>query len=224
MIRLHFIVEGASEEEFVDLMLIPHLAAMNIFADVRMVYTNWQLQAKGGVTTYARARNDIRQWMCSDPNPDSFFTTMFDLYGLPTDFPNYEAAKANSDPYRQVELLEAGIHDDFSSPKLIPYIQLHEFEALLLSDASQFDWEFIEHDKGIRALEALADAYQSPELINDDPNMAPSKRIIKLIPDYEKAKSVAGPLIAQRIGLPKMRERCPHFDAWITSLENLAVD
>lgn len=45
-------------------------------------------------------------------------------------------------------------------------------------------------------------------------------RILQHLPGYRKA--VYGPLIAQRIGLDAMRQRCPHFHEWVSRLERLS--
>ena len=39
------------------------------------------------------------------------------------------------------------------------------------------------------------------------------------VPGYDE--NVAGPLIAEEIGLPILRVRCPHFGKWLTILEQL---
>ena len=51
---------------------------------------------------------------------------------------------------------------------------------------------------------------------------APSKRLIQEVPAYKHLKSIAGPAIAARIGLTVLRNRCPHFNEWVTRLEQLA--
>jgi trehalose-6-phosphate synthase len=66
----------------------------------------------------------------------------------------------------------------------------------------------------------ICNSFQSPELINDGETTAPSKRILKLIPTYKKITD--GIIIARKIGLEIMREKCPHFNQWLTQLENLA--
>ncbi|NJL76090.1 MAG: DUF4276 family protein [Saprospiraceae bacterium] len=60
-----------------------------------------------------------------------------------------------------------------------------------------------------------------PEEINESAQTAPSKRIIQYLPNYEKQKSQVGPMIAEDIGLELLRQRCPHFNEWITKLESL---
>jgi hypothetical protein len=64
--------------------------------------------------------------------------------------------------------------------------------------------------------------FESPELINDGEQTAPSKRIIQAIPSYEGAKVSVAPLMAQKIGLEIIRQKCPHFNQWIERLENLS--
>lgn len=161
--------------------------------------------------------------MKEDQNSDAYFTTMFDLYALPEDFPAFKQAKQYQSPYEQIIILEAGLAQDIKHPRFIPYIQLHEYEALLFSDPAKFDWFFIDHVDQIQQLIEIAGAHQSPELINDTPENAPSKRIIRILPDYEGVKSSAGPLIAQKIGISTMRARCPHFHEWLKKLESLVA-
>ena len=70
--------------------------------------------------------------------------------------------------------------------RFIPYIQLHEFEGLLFSDVSAFLNSFEESEFDYAELQATAEAFQSPELINNSPETAPSKRLIAAIPDYKR--------------------------------------
>jgi len=58
------------------------------------------------------------------------------------------------------------------------------------------------------------------KVINDSPESSPSKRILKLIPDYDKSN--IGPLIVEKIGLEKLRSECRHFNRWLTQIENLS--
>ena len=54
----------------------------------------------------------------------------------------------------------------------------------------------------------------SPEEINDDPQTAPSKRILNIFPKYKKVTD--GTQIALKVGLEQIRKECPHFDEWMT--------
>jgi hypothetical protein len=60
---------------------------------------------------------------------------------------------------------------------------------------------------------------QNPELINDSSITAPSKRLLKIIKDYSKITH--GCLIAQDIGIIKIRAKCPRFNKWIDDLEHI---
>lgn len=223
-IRLNFTVEGQTEETFVNRVLKPHLADRSVWANVRCVLTGRKrsVEHRGGMTTYQRARNDITRWMRQDQNPDARFTTMFDLYALPNDFPGFQDSLNTSDPYERVNILEDALREDLDDWRFIPYIQLHEFEALLLSDPQKLDSQFYEHDKEIARLARMADEFNSPELIDDGTHTAPSKRIIAEIPEYDGRKVSAGPIVAERIGLPTLRAKCRHFSDWLDKLESLS--
>ena len=222
-IRLNLIVEGQTEEIFVDNLLVPHLGAYSVWASARCVMTKRTARAKysGGIPNYAKAKNDILNWLREDRGADARFTTMFDLYGLPNGFPGYEDAARLNSPYDRVGTLEDALREDISDCRFIPYIQLHEFEALLLSDPGKFDVHFLNDDAGIRNLAQLVSAYESPELIDMGTETSPSNRIIKEIPRYEKQKPLAGPRVAGAIGLPAIRAKCRHFAEWLDELEKL---
>ena len=210
MIRLHMIVEGQTEEAFVNSVLVEHLALGGVFADVRCVETGRQRRLRrtyrGGLVNYEKAKNDLLRWMKEDQNSEVYFTTMFDLFRLPSGFPQYAEAKKKPDPYQRVGRLEEGFAGDLSHPRFLPYIQLHEFEALLLASPAHFDVMFPDAEKAVGNLCDMAAKFESPELIDDGPETAPSKRIIKEIPTYESRKASAGPAIAARIGLDTIRK------------------
>ena len=60
-----------------------------------------------------------------------------------------------------------------------------------------------------------------PEEINDRPETAPSKRIIKYFSSYQNP--LHGCLVALDVGLDTMRARCPHFAQWLKKLEQLKL-
>lgn len=223
-VRLNFIVEGQTEETFVNQTLKPHLSRFSVGVSARVVTTSKQrgVKYRGGLSTYARTRRDITLWTKQDRNPDVRFTTMFDLYGLPTDFPGYSTA-AHDDPYQRVAALEDALGNDISDPRFIPYIQLHEFEALMLSDPQELDSQFDNRADGIARLGTMVSQFASPELINDSTDTAPSKRILREIPEYEGRKASAGPIVTAKIGLSTLRSQCAHFAQWLDKLESLAT-
>jgi hypothetical protein len=67
----------------------------------------------------------------------------------------------------------------------------------------------------------MVNEFESPEYIDDGEDTAPSKRIIKEIPEYEGMKASAGPLVAEKIGLTNIRKKCNHFNQWLLKIEAL---
>lgn len=222
--RLHFIVEGQTEESFIKRVMVPHLAARSVWGTVRCVMTSRRrgIVHRGGLSRYALAKKDIELWMKEDRGLDAAFTTMFDLYALPEDFPEHEKSRKIADPFQRVKALEKAFLEDMNDPRFIPYIQIHEFEALIFADPRKLDWEFPNRGKAISNLERVASEFQSPELIDDGAETAPSKRIIRELPDYRGMKVSAGSLTVEKIGLESLRSKCEHFGEWVGNLEILA--
>jgi hypothetical protein len=81
MIHLHMVVEGQTEEAFVNQVLIEHLAGFQVYADARCVEVSRDRRRRrsyrGGLRDYARGRRDLLRWMKQDAHADVFFTTMF---------------------------------------------------------------------------------------------------------------------------------------------------
>lgn len=227
MKRLHIIAEGQTEESFVKKVLVNHLGGYNVSTDVRCVLTSKDkhridIQYRGGLVGYEKAKNDIMQWLNEEGNNnDVFFTTMFDLYALPDDFPRVEEANHNIDPYEKVRILEEALGQDINDRRFIPYIQLFEFETLLFTNPQKFEIEYFNSGKQIAELQTIVDEKGNPELINGGKETAPSKRIIKVFPDYANNKPAIGSMVAQEIGIDKLKKSCKHFAEWIGKLENL---
>jgi hypothetical protein len=167
-------------------------------------------------------KNDILRFLKQEKAPDVFFTTMIDLYAIHPDFPGLaESESMRQNPIQRVEFLEQRFAEDIGDYRFIPYIQLHEYEAYLFADPTCFEYLDARRTKEIEALKAIAEQYQTPELINDGQHTAPSKRIIAQFPDYGDAKSAFGSQLAERIGLQVIRSKCPHFNTWLSRLESL---
>ena len=130
-IRLHITAEGITEERFVKDVLAPYLGERLVWADARCVLTSKNnrlgFEYRGGwrrTSAYATVKKDICTWMKEDRKPDARFTTMFDLYALPGDFPGYVEAYRETDAYRQVSVLEealaADINGELSDTRFFP--------------------------------------------------------------------------------------------------------
>lgn len=227
---IHVLCEGQTEQGFVEEVLRPYLQEQGV-KSVKgiLITTNKKKNARGGMLSYNHAVTDIgllRQTKKDDEYARHIFTTMFDLYALPNDFPGYAVAQTIGDPYVRVNSLEADFAKDINEGRFIPYIQLHEFEALLFCGIAHIAKYYPGCDKRCKQLEKdLLDAGGNPELINNGPSTAPSKRIIKAIEGDKKThynynKPVTGKNVAKQIGIETLRAKCRHFNDWIEKLIN----
>ena len=178
MARLNVVTEGQSEESFVRVVLAPYLGRFDIFAVARSVETSRKHATivRGGLKTYEKAKRDIVRWLTQDKS--AYVSTLFDLYGLPADFPVLAASGA-AGPRDRVRELEETFRQAINNPRFIPYIQLHEFEGLLFSDINAIDSELalIDKQSQLQKLAAIRADVASPELIDDGYDTCPSRRL-----------------------------------------------
>jgi len=223
--RLYLFAEGSTELTFADTLLKPHLANLGVYLHPPVLVAHAKKRGRvhrGGGRKYLPMKSDILRFLAQEKGRDVFFTTMIDLYAIHPEFPKLaEAERLRGTPEKRVEFLEHAFAEDIDDRRFVPYIQLHEYEAYLFSDPRWFEYFYDRHHSQIAALKAIADQHATPELIDDGPQSAPSKRIIAELPDYEDAKAAVGPQVAELIGLDLIRTKCPHFAAWVSRLEGL---
>lgn len=58
-------------------------------------------------------------------------------------------------------------------------------------------------------------AAEKPEDINNSPETAPSKRLLKYLP-YQKGAVAVIPL--KEIGVDRLMQACPHFGQWVEAI------
>lgn len=223
--RLYIVCEGQTEEEFVKMVLQSHFRDTTQTDAIPILPSNRagsnRRRHKGGWTNYAKLRDVLCREMEQKHSDETWFTTMLDLYAIPDDFPGL--AHAPQQPARdRIAALEAAFQADVTTGQLwrfTPYLQLHEYEALLLADVNAIGrWMLDASDTEVSALTAEI-AGLGPEEVNGGSQTAPSKRIIRHFPSYAGLKTSLGPIVAADIGLPRLRAACPHFDAWLSTLE-----
>jgi hypothetical protein len=223
-IRVHIVAEGQTETNFVKKVLYPHFQILGITVIPYTLVTKYDKkngrQYKGGIPHYSKAKNDILKCLEYTKDTSVYVSTFFDFYRLPVDFPGYDDARKINDPYQKVEFLEKSLQDDIRKNDIhfLPYLSLHEFEALLFSNIDVIQNHFFDND--VTPLADTISQYQNPELINNGEQTSPSKRILQCIPEYIKPND--GVEITQKTGLDVLRAKCGHFGNWISSLENLA--
>lgn len=221
-IPLNVVAEGQAEREFAQSSLGAYFEPQGIIVDSRCVMTSRKKRKKGGLGNYMQAKNDIIRWIAEEKGRQPFFTTMFDLYALPNNFPRFEESLKITDPYKKVDFLENALYEDIGYHKFIPYIQLHEFEALLLANPDLLLIEYTDAGQQVEKLKQIVTKYDdNPEKVNTGNNTAPSKRIISLIPEYEGNKVNVGSVLAGIEGIEVQMQRCKHFADWIEKIQNL---
>ena len=228
MKQLNVFCEGQTEQGFCDQVLRPHLFPNHD----GLIHTlavgekdHHHLYGIGGRTKYDRVRKFIRNTIKQRDGKNVHFTTLFDLYALPSDFPGKDGNARNAaDPTPYVVALEEAFGRDIGHHRFIPYLQLHEYETMLFADPEAFRISFENCDDAITRLKEIAASVPGIEWIDDGRTTAPSKRIIEAIPEYDGRKASAGPDIAAIIGIAAIRSRCRHVDAWLNRLENLTWD
>ncbi len=220
MIQVFVICEGQTEATFVQELLRPHFRALGMVLTPTLVGKHGQ---KGGNVQFVRILYSLKPLLLGGHQPHC--TTLIDFYGLPNEFPGKLEAMYKANVGDKAQMVSSCLMsqlkteiDDYALNRFIPYVQMHEFEGLLFSDpaglANGMDKPRLES-----RFASIRDRFSTPEHINDNPRTAPSKQIARLYPEYEKP--TMGVLAALEIGLPKIRQECPLFDAWLNKLENL---
>jgi hypothetical protein len=138
MTRLYLYVEGQTEQGYVTTVLRPHLANFGVYVMGPILAASGRRHGKtfrGGGNSYQKMRRDLAAQLKEHSQPDVRFTTMFDLYALYNDWPGYDEAEALRHlPRERARKLETGLAADLGDSRLIPHVQLHEFETILLCD------------------------------------------------------------------------------------------
>jgi hypothetical protein len=220
MVRVHVLVEGESEVTFVKKVLLPYFIQREIHLFPRRL---GKPRHERGICGYPLVQREILATLKQEAQ--AFCTTMFDYYGMPPDWPKRKEARRKPFAERGIIVEEAILGDisgqlggRFNRSRFIPYVQMHEFEALLFSEPTLLAKELdLPNDSEVQQIRGK---FRSPEEINDSEQTAPSKRILGLNVGYSKV--LDGVRISQNIGLDVMRTQCPHFNEWIGKLEALA--
>lgn len=214
MKRLIIICEGQTEIEFCKDVLLKHFSNKGIFIQTPLIK-----KSGGGIVPWDALKKQIELHL---KERDVFITTFIDYYGIPDsyNYPSWEESKKIVDKNLRMDFLEKAMKDSINQNRYIPYIQLHEFEGLLFNNIDIFDQNFNPSELNSRQeIVNILNSYPNPELINDSPVSAPSKRLQKIISGYSKI--VFGSILAEDIGLNNIRLKSPRFHNWIDTLEKI---
>jgi hypothetical protein len=224
--NLFIYVEGQEEEMFVNRILRGHLSQFGVVVQkpvlaatsFRIGYDILTNVTVGGVTNYDAIREDIlNQFAAGNIGVADVLTTLIDLYALPANFPGCEEAIIQQlNGNKKASHIEQVWKRDIGHANFFPYIQVHEFEALILTRPSALEEYYPEHARAIQQLGQECAPFHTPEDINDAKATSPSHRILARIPAYRK---IDGFRHLQDIGLPELKAHCPRFKAWIELCE-----
>lgn len=227
MTRLLIVVEGQTEEAFVKDLLIPHLADHGVFAAATIVGKGLAqkrgrlgMDGSRGGGRFRHWLSDIQRLLGGDRTDKLRVTTLFDLYGLPDDFPGLAAHSLDLDTSRRCDALQRALAETIGDRRFLAYLQRHEFEALVLAALPSLR-SLLDAPDDLAGIDALATLLEGtpPEDVNDGVDTAPSKRLLRHIPGYQK--TLHGPLAASGAGLAALRNACPRFNGWVHQLEEL---
>lgn len=210
MRRVCIVCEGPTEANFVLACLTPHLYDHDVDAYPSILQAPSGRHKGGRVTIERSVKHISHEYHACDR-----ITTLVDFYGF-KDRDDRSRAEVEAAVLAGVAQCTTGFDPRF----VLPYAQMHEFEALLFTNIEEFQWVLDGWNEEVRSkLKAVRDAYANPEDINDSPITAPSKRILAIFDEGTYSKTEHGPLIAEATGLAEIRQQCPAFNEWVTVLE-----
>ncbi len=197
MVRLGISVEGTTEERFIKILLEPYFSKKGVF--VTPVTIN-------GNVSIDRVRHELQNLAYGF----DYVSTFYDFYGFKQKADGETKASLES---KIIESVKVELRS-----RVIPYIQMYEFEGLLFSDPEAISLILQNESLCDWAAGILAGFDNNPEKINDSRETAPSKRLEKFT---HYRKTTHGPNIARQIGLDKLRVMCKGFDGWLIILERI---
>ncbi|HMU66444.1 MAG TPA: DUF4276 family protein [Cellvibrionaceae bacterium] len=216
------IVEGKTEQIFIEAILAPYFAEKGIYLRATQVSKPGQ---KGGDVKFSRTIKDIGNHL--KQRSDTYVATFVDYYGI-KEWPGLDKVPPQASPTKIAEvvnletcLLVATTYPELQThTRYIPYLAVHEFEALLFSCSETLAAKL---SIKLEQVEKVLSDCGEPEAINNSPITAPSKRLDAWVIGGKFKKTSAGISIASSIGISKMREKCPVFNTWLLALERLVA-
>lgn len=229
------IVEGQTENTVLTRLLGAHLGTMGVDLHCPIV----KIGAGRGGVKWLRCEDvcdQIRRFLKGPRQP--FVTTFFDYYALPQGIKSgweFVATAKGEVSFRGLDVTVQSIESELHSlaiaglelpniaNRFVPYIQLHELEALFFAEPEKMAALFEAPTLARKFAAAVAEC-GSCEEINDSPETAPSKRIQNEFRGYIKGRSdfAHGPRLADILDLNTVRQACPRFSTWVARLESLA--
>ena len=221
MKHLYIIVEGPTELEFVNTILIPYFNSKGITSHIQGIPIT--MSGGGhGFNNIKHFENTIKPVLHFTNEP--IITTLIDYFKLnsETKLPGFIACSDRLSTDEKLLCLESELNNIVQKIKhynyFIPYIQKHEMETLMFANPE--DGFSLESDKIKKAIIEICKQYPNIEDINGTELGAPSKRLEAIYKsNHEKYdKIIDGMNIAELTGIDKMIEKSIRFKSWINKL------
>lgn len=221
MKHLYIVVEGETESEFINQLVIPYFVSQDIITHIQPII----IKKSGGGHGYdniEHLKNTIEPLLYYKNEP--IITTFIDHYGINSvrKLPNYEFCSQKQETEERIKCMEDNLFEIINSiknyPFFIPNIIRHEIETLFLSNPKDgFDLQL---DKIKEDVIELCSQFESVEDINHTLENAPSKRLERIYENNKQkyAKVVDGIQIAELTGIETILEKCPRFKKWLDKL------
>ncbi len=215
--QIAIVVEGQTESAFVSEILAPHLQPMNVYVTPVIVKTSRLADGttfKGGGMVWKHYANDIRRLLRASHL--QCVSILVDFYAYPRNAPGADCCTRPHRPRQCTELRIAAMAEAVADPRFVPHVVLHEFETWVIGAA--MGTSHVLGDEAVaKRLQAQAQSVDGDvELLNDSSATAPSKRVLKSWPDYDKVTD--GIEVIREAGLPVILERCPGLRGWVDQL------
>ncbi|MCK5797154.1 MAG: DUF4276 family protein [Deltaproteobacteria bacterium] len=225
MSDVYIVVEGQTEQTFIRDVLAPEMGGRGLFLFAVLVGKPGH---KGGDIRFERVSEDVIRFL--KQRPDTYVSTMLDYSRIDINWPGADAVRALCAEGTKVSASQKGeileqetvariekiLPENEIARRFLPYVEMHEFEALLFSNAEVLVRKM---NVDMADIMEILGPYDGPEEINSDPEKTPSKRLLGFDPAYRKV--AMGRILAAAVGVQEMRLQCPHFDGWLARLEGL---
>ena len=220
------VVEGQTENAFVKQVLAPYWSVRGIFVEAPVYRTHVDMRSgtihKGGDIRFTRLMRQLGSLLRQ--RRDTIIANFVGFYGI-RQWPALDKIQTGQTPeYISQTLCHAAkeeichIYPENNPQKrYFPFIAVHEFEALLFSDANILSKNL---NIPLAFIENVLTECANPEAIDNSPQTAPFKRL-ETWTNGSYIKKIKGISLAQAIGIDKMRNACPNFDEWLKSIEAL---
>lgn len=207
MLTICFIVEGLTEERFIQEALLPYLEnklQVKIYATIENL--------SGGILY-----KQLHKFIENNLKAYCVVTTLIDLVGLKdAKIKDYQGIMNKVETSQKKAInIENNLLAVLNLQNIfIPYVQPYEFEALCFADFQGLVDSDPKLAKNKVALNKILQEHNNDaESINSTPATYPAKRLEKF--GYVKKSS----LFAKHCSIDNIRKNAPHFNEWLGKLE-----